>query len=116
MTSRLRRKHLTTVRSTRWATPLDGSKAGGTRGTASLALIVLTGIALVVPPVVRADGHLQQWSKPRKDRQAVFAAQSETAAATRKLKWQKAPPPAVTPSTRAVGPTVQPATVEQATV
>src|SRR5258708_15314051 len=112
MTSRLRRKHLTTVRSTRWATPLDGSKAGGTRGTASLALIVLTGIALVVPPVVRADGHLQQWSKARKDRQAVFAAQSETAAPTSKLKLQKGQPAAVTPSTGVVGATVEHATVE----
>jgi len=86
------------VRSTRWATPPNGSKPGSKRGTAGLALIVLTGVALIAPPIARADGDLPQWSKARKDREPVVATRGEKAAPPNQLKWRKARPAAGLPS------------------
>jgi hypothetical protein len=86
-------------------TPLKGSKAGATRGTASLILIVLTGLllfapsaALFAPSVALADGHLQQWSKARKVRQADLAPHDVAVVPPNKLKWRKARPDAGSPS------------------
>jgi len=86
------------VRSTRWATPLEGSKSGGIRGGTGFALIVLFGVPLFAPTVAWADGQMQQWSKARKDRQEVLAPQDKAASPSNKLKWRKARPGAESPS------------------
>ncbi|HUY32437.1 MAG TPA: hypothetical protein VMV69_06620 [Pirellulales bacterium] len=95
------------MRSTRWATPRKGPKAGGTRGAAArLALVVLSGAALLAPSAARADAHMPQWSKARKDRQAVLAVQGDEDSPSNQLKWRKPHAAAGSPSSmarRAVG-------------